>query len=42
MKEKEEDKVLDIEFKIKDRRFFENFLEKADKFSQTLKDMKED
>ncbi|KAK1336287.1 hypothetical protein QTO34_004092 [Cnephaeus nilssonii] len=38
----EESKRLDIEFKTTVIRFFNNFLEKADKFKETLKDMKKD
>ena len=32
----------DTEFKTTVIRFFKNFLEKADKFSETLEDMRED
>ena len=42
MKEIEESKQLDIEFKTMVIRFFKNFLVKADKFSETFKDMKMD
>ena len=42
MKEMEENKLLDIEFKTTVIRFFKNFLEKVDKFSDILKDMKKD
>ncbi|KAK1338262.1 hypothetical protein QTO34_001377 [Cnephaeus nilssonii] len=38
----EESKRLDIEFKTMVIRFFKNFLEKANKFSKTLEDMKKD
>ncbi|KAK1338709.1 hypothetical protein QTO34_019366 [Cnephaeus nilssonii] len=38
----EENKQLDIEFKTTVIRFFKNFLEKADKFNETLEDMKKD
>ena len=40
MKEMKESKWLDIEFKTTVIRFFKNFLEKANKFSETLEDMK--
>ena len=36
----EERKQLKIDFKTTVKRFFKNFLEKADKFIQTLKYMK--
>ncbi|KAK1343344.1 hypothetical protein QTO34_016123 [Cnephaeus nilssonii] len=36
----EENKRLDIEFKTTVIRFFKNFMEKADKFNETLEDMK--
>jgi chromosome segregation ATPase len=42
MKEMEESKQLYIEFKTTVRRFFKNFLEKANKFSETLENMKKD
>ncbi|KAK1341340.1 hypothetical protein QTO34_017745 [Cnephaeus nilssonii] len=38
----EENKRLDIEFKTTVIRFFKNFMEKADKFNETLEDMKKD
>ena len=41
MKEMEENKLLDIEVKTTVIRFFKNFLEKADKFSEILEDMRE-
>ncbi|KAK1334647.1 hypothetical protein QTO34_005655 [Cnephaeus nilssonii] len=41
MKEMEENKQLDIEFKTTVVRFFKNFLEKADKFNETFDDMSE-
>ena len=37
-----ENKRLDIEFKITVIRFFKNFLEKANKFNETLEDIKKD
>ena len=37
-----ENKRLDIEFKTMVIRFFKNFLEKADKFNETLEDLKKD
>ena len=42
MKEIEENKLLNIEFKTMVIRFFKNLLEIADKFSETLEDMKKD
>ena len=42
MKEMEENKRLDTEFKTMVITFFKNFLEKADKFNETLEDMKKD
>ncbi|KAK1340128.1 hypothetical protein QTO34_018692 [Cnephaeus nilssonii] len=42
MKEMEESKLLEIEFKTTVIRFFKNFLETADKFSETHNDMKKD
>ena len=38
----EESKLLDIEFKTMVIKFFKNFLEKADKFSEIFEDMKKD
>ncbi|KAK1346647.1 hypothetical protein QTO34_000507 [Cnephaeus nilssonii] len=38
----EENKRLDIEFKTTVIRFFKTFMEKADKFNETLEDMKKD
>ena len=38
----EESKRMDIKFKTTVIKFFKNFLEKADKFNETLKDMKKD
>ncbi|KAK1339272.1 hypothetical protein QTO34_019952 [Cnephaeus nilssonii] len=38
----EDNKRLDIEFKTTVIRFFKNFMEKADKFNETLEDMKKD
>ncbi|KAK1332126.1 hypothetical protein QTO34_007812 [Cnephaeus nilssonii] len=38
----EENKRMDIEFKTTVIRFFKNFMEKADKFNETLEDMKKD
>ena len=38
----EENKRLDIEFKTTVIRFLKNFLEKANKFNETLEDMKKD
>ncbi|KAK1334501.1 hypothetical protein QTO34_005507 [Cnephaeus nilssonii] len=37
-----ENKRMDIEFKTMVIRFFKNFMEKADKFNETLEDMKKD
>ena len=42
MKEMEESKRLDKEFKTMVIRFFKNFLEKANKFNETHEDMKKD
>ena len=42
MKEMEENQLLEIELKTTVIRFFKNFLEEANKFSETLKDMKKD
>ena len=42
MKEMEESKLLDIEFKNTVIRLLKNLLENANKFSETLKDMKKD
>ena len=41
-KEKEENKWLDIGFKTTVTSFFKNFLEKTDKFNETLEYMKKD
>ena len=41
MKEMEESKILDIEFKTTVIRLFKNLLETTEKFSDSLQDMKE-
>ena len=42
MKEMEECKLLDIQFKTMVIRLLKNFLETSEKFSETLRDMKKD